>query len=78
MSNDVEFRYLGEVQRLTLNPGDVVVISTDERITQELAEAIRKKASLKFPGHEVLVLSAGLRIGVVGAASDTTKEATPA
>lgn len=78
MAEDVEVRFLGDVQRLTLKSDDVIVISTERSISSHVAEHIHELVALKFPGHKVLVLSDGLKIGVVGAASALAKDANPA
>lgn len=53
------------IARLNLRPGDTVVLQTDMVLTGEQAEAIRDRTKAMFPQHEVVFLTAGVRIGVM-------------
>lgn len=62
-----EIRYLGDVQRLVLNPGDTVVLTIDSIISEDTA--LRLKTQLQNilgDGYHYLVLSDGMKIGVLG------------
>ncbi len=61
-----EIKYLGDVQRLVLNPGDIVVLSVDEYIPNEAAQRLRSQLEASVPGHNVVVLSKGMKIGALG------------
>lgn len=61
-----EIRFLGDVQRLSLKDGDTLVISSPDHLSGEDCAAIREILSSRFPKNEVIVLAAGLKIGVVG------------
>lgn len=63
---DREIRYLGDVKRLALNPGDIVVVSTDDEMSVEAAQRLRAQIQQKVPLHEVIVLAGGLKLGVLG------------
>lgn len=65
--DDPEIRYLGDVQRLTLSPDDVVVITTTFKVSDVVrAHIVREvKRALKHD-NEVLVLEEGMLIGVLG------------
>jgi hypothetical protein len=54
-----------EVQRLSLKPGDLVVVSVLDMISFEMAERLRALVAKRVPGHDVLVLAGGVRIGVL-------------
>lgn len=60
-----EIRYLGDVQRLALTPGDVVVISVHGAITDDIAERLRKYVADVLAGHPVIVLADGIKVGVL-------------
>lgn len=61
---------IGEVRRLSLKPGDIVMISTERILPAEEGERIRNevKSFLKRLGHdnEVVFMDGGLRVEVVG------------
>lgn len=67
MSDEKEITYLGDVQRLCLKPGDIVVLSLDERLRDDDREHMRAVLEQKFPGNTVLVLDGGIKLGIVGA-----------
>lgn len=67
-AND-EARFLGDVQRLVLNPGDRVVLMSEERLSMDAAEHLRAVLQERFPGHETVVLDKGLKLGVLGKAA---------
>ena len=64
--DQTEVRYLGDVQRLRLYPGDVVVVTSDRRMSHEQLAAIQTYMHERLPNHTVLVLDSTLRIGVLG------------
>jgi hypothetical protein len=45
-----------DVQRLRLEPGDVIVLKAPRRITLEQAKAMKEGVMAVFAGHECLVL----------------------
>jgi len=55
MSEEEEIRYLG----------DVVVISIPGPITQEISERLRNRLQDTLPGCRILILSDGMRLGVL-------------
>jgi hypothetical protein len=60
-----EIRYLGDVQRLQLEPGDLVVITYSGRLSEEARAYLAKYVSESL-GRDVLVLDNGAQIGVMG------------
>jgi len=60
-----EIRYLGDVQRLALAPGDIIVISIDQAISAQSVENLRRQGEQAVPGHKCLVLGDGLKVGVL-------------
>jgi hypothetical protein len=55
-----------DVQRLRLDPGDVIVLTSRRAITAESGRKIRQLAEEIFVGHRVMILSE-LEIKVAGA-----------
>lgn len=60
-------RFLGDMQRLQPKPGDVFVLTCEQRVDQATAERIRAMVSGTLNGAKVLVLDGGLKLGVVAA-----------
>lgn len=53
------------VQALDLPPGATLVLMAERSISMEQAERLKGYLVGRFPGHEVLVLSDGLKVGVI-------------
>lgn len=71
MTKHEEIRYLGDVQRLELQPGDVIVLSCAVHLSAAENDRIREVMKRFFPNHQVLILEGDVRIGVIGwAAAD--------
>lgn len=60
-----EIRFVGDMQKVTLKPGDVLVVTCSHPLTDNNAEYLRKYIAESFPGHKCLVLGDGLKLGVV-------------
>lgn len=62
-----EIRYLGDLQRLEIRPGDKFVIRVNRPITLEHAEALREQWH-RFAGNDipVLILVGDTEIGAIG------------
>jgi len=58
--------YLGDVQRLCLKPGDIVVLSIDDAPSDHVFANLRKVLKDIIPEHKVLILTGGAKIGVMG------------
>jgi hypothetical protein len=65
MNDNPEIRYLGDVQKLSLNEGDILVLSSDQHLREETAERLRQHLEREIPGHKVLILGEGLKLGVL-------------
>jgi hypothetical protein len=62
-----ELPEITEVQRLTLKPGDLLVVRTDETLDAQTADRLRERlyAWLGVPGVRILVLDRGASLEVV-------------
>lgn len=60
-----EIRFLGDLQRLRPEPGDVFVLTCEGRLSAESADHLRRYLAEALNGAKVLVLDSGLRIGCV-------------
>jgi len=63
-----QIRYLGDMQRLQPQTGDVFVLTCESRIDNDTAQHIKTMVSGALGGATVLVLDGGLKLGVVGKA----------
>lgn len=63
--NEAEIRYLGDVQRLKLDPGDIIVLTIDDVLTEAQSAYIKHRVEETIPGHTVVVLGKGVKIGVL-------------
>lgn len=64
---DGEIRFLGDLQRLELKPGDMFVLSVDEHISHEMADRLKQTFAEATGGAKVIVLGRGMKLGVVSA-----------
>ncbi|MBO0718743.1 MAG: hypothetical protein J2P55_15610 [Rhizobiales bacterium] len=51
--------------KLVLMPGDVIVLQTDLRLTIAQIEALSRRAREQFKPFKVIILSAGMKVGVL-------------
>lgn len=58
-------RFLGDVQRLQLKDGDVLVLSVEGNITDDTEKRLVDTFNSKFPGVKAIVLREGMRIGLL-------------
>jgi len=65
---ELEPAYLvaGKIERLKLEPGDVVVLRVPGRVADETAKRLREHLANVLPQHQALVLDGGMSIGAVG------------
>lgn len=64
-----QIRYLGDMQRLQPQPGDVFVLTCERPIDTATAERIKAQLSGQLGGATVLVLDGGLKLCVAAASS---------
>ncbi|CAA2106039.1 hypothetical protein [Variovorax paradoxus] len=62
-----QIRYLGDMQRLQPQPGDVFVLTCERPIDTATAERIKAQLSGQLGGATVLMLGDGLKLEVVAA-----------
>lgn len=62
-----EIRYLGDLQRLSLKPGDRLVLTVKGQLSRAATERLSACLKERIPGHEVIVLEEGMTLGAVGA-----------
>lgn len=66
MIDEAEIRYLGDVQRLALKPGDIVVVKLPGRNGVETCQRVHDHMIRHLGGeHKVIVLSDGVEIEVL-------------
>jgi hypothetical protein len=65
-NEDIKFLgELGVIQKLEFKPDDVIVLTTDQLISDATAQRIKSIMVEKFEGHKVIVLGNGMKIGVM-------------
>lgn len=53
-----------EITRIHVDPGDYIVVSIKDRITEDQSRALAAQVKEKFPDNEVLVLHGGITLSV--------------
>jgi hypothetical protein len=59
---------LQDIQRLRLEPGDVLVLRMPDRLTAAAVEHLANTMQDAIPGHKVIVLEKGAQLEVVSGA----------
>lgn len=59
----MDINFTGDLQRIQPQPGDVFVLTTEQSLSCEVAEQLKAHLEHVLPGHTVLVLSDGLKLG---------------
>jgi len=68
MDDAPEIRFIEcQFQRISINSGDVVVITCPQRLTKDVFARIHAQAEKIFTGNKILILSDGVKIGAMGA-----------
>lgn len=68
-ATEPEIRYLGDLQRLQLKPGDRLVLTYAGHLSEANAELLKVQLERWAPPDvQVLVLAGDVKIGVIGAA----------
>lgn len=60
-----EIKFVGEMSVLNIKPDDVLVVTTEMLISHDQMKHIEEHIYSTFPNNKVLVLSAGLKLGVL-------------
>jgi len=78
-TEQMDILFIGDMQRLQVNPGDVFVITLPHEIPSARLQVIRECIERDFqkilPGHKVLLMSSGIKLGAIGTESKSTTEA---
>lgn len=67
-ADEPEIRFLGDVQKLSLESEDIVIISVPGHLSEDDRARIRADISMAIPDNKVIVLTDGMKIGVMGPA----------
>ena len=62
-----KIKYLGDVQRLEVRPGDVVVLSVAAPLSMATSKRLVTYVEGILPGTRCIILDGGLKIGVLSA-----------
>lgn len=61
-----EVRYLGDLQRIEVKPGDLFVLKVPGKISLETAERIREQWERATDGTKLIIIEDGCELGVFG------------
>lgn len=77
--NDLQIEVIKRVERMRLEPGDIIVISTERPISADAVLRMRAtvKAFLDDPNRKVMILDNGVGIKILPGPSAPTTRATP-
>jgi hypothetical protein len=64
---DQNINFIGDMQRLRVEPGDLFVISTDLRLTNDQREAFYQQAKRVLGCKKILFMECGMKLGVINA-----------
>lgn len=62
---DAQIRYLGDLQKLSLNEGDILVIKLPRPEPVETIDRLKNQIEALVPGHKMIFLCEGIEIGVL-------------
>lgn len=66
--DSLDIRFVGDLQRLQPQPGDVFVLTVDRDINMEQSDILRRYwEQVMGPEVKLLVLAPGMKLGVVAA-----------
>jgi hypothetical protein len=65
-----EIRFLGDLQRLDVKPGDTFVLTVDCDISQHEAESIQQLWAKVMGDVRCLVLGKGMKLGAISAPAE--------
>ena len=71
---DGEIRFLGDLQRLELRPGDVLVLKTADKLSLATLRNIGERMRKICPEHKLIILDAGMELGVLSPTPAETSE----
>lgn len=77
MTTETELTLKGELVKLTLEAGDVLVITLPDRLSPEQRDRITEQLNNFFPSNRCLVLSSGMKLQVVSPKAETPENSEP-
>lgn len=64
--HDKGIRFVGDMQRLSVNQDDIFVLMFEQRLNLEQRKDIKQYLKEILSGHKVIVLDGNAKIGVIG------------
>lgn len=65
MQNIDTIRFLGDLQRVSVEPGDTLVLKVPQPLPDDVCARLSERIESLFPGHKCIVLCDGLELGVI-------------
>lgn len=78
VQQEVAVRVIGEVQRLEVRPGDVLVVRTTERLSIAEIVHMRKELAREFPDCRVVLVNSPVELSVLSGAAGWAPAEVPA
>jgi hypothetical protein len=69
-----EINFIGDLQRLTIKPGDIFILQFEKILMQEQRIRAREILEKELHGHKVIVLDAGAKLVVIGFDANETAD----
>jgi hypothetical protein len=67
---EINIRFVGDMTKLKLEPGDMLVLQLDAHISDEQFECLNSKMAKVFGKGRVVVLDKGMKLGAVNMPQD--------
>jgi phosphotransferase system HPr-like phosphotransfer protein len=64
-SRNAPVKYIVDVRRLSLKPGDVITLSVPGPLSEESIKWMKAAMETQFPDHKVMVFGDGIKVGVL-------------
>lgn len=62
---NMDIRYLGDMHKISLEPGDTLVLQCEHVLSEEDHRVMRDYMEAVMPGHKCIVIGKGMKLGIV-------------
>lgn len=70
--NEIDIKFTGELTSVSIQPGDTLVLMFPQLLSVDQCKFIKDTMGARFPGHDMIVLDGGGRLGVLSPAARGT------
>ena len=64
MTGELKISFIGEMQKVEIKTGDVLVLEIDKVLSMDAHVKINEILKAKFPNNKILVLDKGIKLSV--------------